>query len=331
MNKTLISVSLAALASVASANLSVVTSTEDLASIVRAVGGDKVSVSSIVTGARDPHTIEAKPGYMSRLMKADLFVAIGLDLEVGWEDAIIRGSRNNNLRVGAKGHLYASNGITPLEKPSGSVTRAQGDVHPNGNPHIWLDPANVRKIADTIANKMSELDPGNRAVYQKNADAFQSQIDAAMFGQALVSQVGATKLWTWSNAGSLASELKAAGLSAKLAGWAGRLEKYRGQNIVTYHRSWSYLADRFGFAVVEELEPKPGIPPTAGHLAKVIGEANSKDVRAIVQESFYSKKAAETVASRTKAKVVVIPLSVGSETGVTDYFKLMDTIVLRIA
>lgn len=331
MKRQILTALLLANVAVAQAELDVVTTTEDLASIVREVGGKTVTVSSIVTGARDPHSIEAKPGFMSRLMKADLFVAVGLDLEIAWEDAIVRGSRNARLLRGGKGHLYVSKNIVPLEKPTGSVTRAQGDIHPNGNPHVWLDPFNARIIADTIADKLSDLDPQNKSAYQKNADDFKQKIDVAMFGQTLVPEVGASKLWQWSSAGSLGRELQASRLTPKLGGWAGKLEKYRGQPIVTYHRSWSYLADRFGFKVVEELEPKPGIPPTAGHLAQVIAVVNSQSVRAIVQEPFYSKKAAETVAGRTKAKIAVVPLSVGNEPGVSDYFSLMDAIVSRVA
>lgn len=327
MNRNTLLLPILAIASVAAANLNVVTTTEDLASIAKAVGGGSVSVSSIVTGARDPHTIEAKPGYMSRLMKADLFIAVGLDLEIAWEDAIVRGSRNERLRPGGKGHLYASSGLVPLEKPSGKVTRAQGDIHPNGNPHVWLDPANARIIAASIAERMSVLDPGNKSTYQKNADAFKMKIDTAMFGSALVAEFGSAKLWAWSSDGTLARNVSA----SRLGGWSGQLEKFRGQDIVTYHRSWSYLAHRFGFNIVEELEPKPGIPPSAGHIAQVIATTNKNNVRAIIQEPYYSKKAAETVAARTKAKVVVIPLSVGNEPSAKDYFSLLDTIVGRIA
>lgn len=330
MNRQLVAVIVAAVASgTAFANLTVVTSTEDLASIAKAVGGDKVSVSAIVTGARDPHSIEAKPSFMSRLMKADLWIAVGLDLEVAWEDAIIRGSRNNNLRPGAKGHLYASTGIAPLEKPTRNVSRAQGDIHPNGNPHIWLDPANARKIADTIADKFSALDPANKAVYARNATAFQKRIDEEMFGSTAVAAIGSAKLWSWSSAGNLSAQVRAAG--ERLGGWAAAMEPHRGSAIVTYHKSWSYFADRFGLEVIDQLEPKPGIPPAPGHIAQVIRECTANKVKAILQEPFYSKNAAQTVAGRVGAKVVVAPLTVGSDAAAKDYFSLMDTVVARLS
>lgn len=319
----------ALLGATALGNLTVVTSTEDLASIVKSIGGDKVSVSAIVTGARDPHSIEAKPSYMSRLMKADLWVAVGLDLEVAWEDAIIRGSRNNNLRPGSKGHLYAATGITTLEKPSGSISRAQGDIHPHGNPHIWLDPLNARKIAESIADRMGELDPTNKAAYERNMQAFQRRIDEAMFGAPAVGAIGSTKLWAWSSAGNLSAQVRGAG--QRLGGWAAAMEPHRGAAIVTYHKSWSYFAVRFGLEVVDQLEPKPGIPPAPGHIADVIRECSANKVKVILQEPFYSKNAATTVASRVGAKVVIGPLTVGSDPAAKDYFSLMDTVVSRLA
>jgi ABC-type Zn uptake system ZnuABC Zn-binding protein ZnuA len=318
-----------ALGATALGNLTVVTSTEDLSSIVKSIGGDKVSVSAIVTGARDPHSIEAKPSYMSRLMKANLFVSIGLALEIAWEDAIIKGSRNNNLKPGAQGHLYASTGITPLEKATGSVSRAQGDIHPYGNPHIWLDPANARKMAESIADRMGVLDPANKALYEKNLGAFQRRIDDAMFGSAAVGSIGSAKLWQWSSAGNLTAQVKAAGQN--LGGWAAKMEPFRGRAVVTYHKSWSYFADRFDLRVVAQLEPKPGIPPTPGHLSNVIKLATSNNVKAILVEPFYSKNAAQTVAGRTGAKVVSIPLTVGSDAAAKDYISLIDTIVTRVS
>lgn len=313
-----------ALSAAAYGNLTVVTSTEDLASIAKSVGGDKAAVSAIVTGARDPHTLDAKPSYMSRLMRADLFVAVGLDLEVAWESAIIQGSRNNDIKPGAKGHLYASTGISPLEKPTGRVSRAQGDIHPYGNPHIWLDPANAKTIAASIADRMADLDPANKAVFERNLAAFQRRIDVAMFGEAAVQAQGAAKLWQMSSAGTLKSV-------ANLGGWAAKMEPLRGRSIVTYHKSWSYFADRFDLKVVAQLEPKPGIPPTPGHLAEVVRTASGSGVKAILMEPFYSKNSALTVANKIGAKVVVAPLTVGSDPAAKDYITLMDTIVARLS
>ena len=329
MKKLIATVAASVLGAVCFAELTVVTTTEDLESIAEAIGGDEVKVSAIVKGARNAHLIDAKPSYMSRLRNADLFIAVGLDLEIAWEGAIIRGSRNGNIKPGSSGHLYASAGIAVLQKPTGRVTRAQGDVHPNGNPHIWLDPYNARIIASSIADKMTELDPASEATYSKNLTRFQKKIDEKMFGRTLVASVGAGKLWSWSNAGKLEAELKSSGNLSKLSGWAGKMAPHRGKSIVTYHKSWPYFAARFGLKVVAQLEPKPGIPPTPGHVASVIRTVKSKKVKLILQPPFYSKRAGTTVAARTGAKLVIAPLTVGSESSIKDYFDLIDAIVAR--
>ena len=308
----------------APAKLNVVTTTEDLAAIAREVGGNNVTVSAIVTGVRDPHFIEAKPSFMSRMQSADLFIAVGLDLEIGYEQALIQGSRNSKITRGKPGHLYASAGIAAIDKPTGGVSRAEGDVHPNGNPHYWLDPYNARIIADTIADRMAILDAANKLDYQSRAAAFRNKIDLAMFGAPAIHTVGVEELWRRSNSGSLKGV-------ANLSGWAGKLEPFRSQPIVTYHKSWNYFAKRFGFEVVGHLEPKPGIAPTPGHLSQVIQKMNSEDVRMVLQEPFYSKRSGQTVVSRTKAKLVVAPLSVGHTPKAKDYISLMNEVVELVA
>lgn len=308
------------------AKINVVTTTQDLASIARAVGGSRVSVSSIVTGARDPHFIEARPSYMSRVASANLFIAIGLDLEVGYERPILDGSRNRRVAIGQPGHLYASAGCLILDRRT-DVSRADGDVHPHGNPHIWLDPYNARQMAWNIRGALIRVDPAGRDDYEKSALAFLDRLDRAMFGAALVERFGTSTLWTWSQEGRLMQRLRENGAAAQLSGWAGKMAPAAGQAIISYHRSWIYFANRFGLEVVAELEPKPGIEPTPGHLASVVEIARSRNVKAIVQEPFYSRGAAEFVAGRTPAKVLVLPGSVGHTPAAADYFRLMDVIV----
>ncbi|RMG24006.1 MAG: zinc ABC transporter substrate-binding protein [Armatimonadetes bacterium] len=319
-----------AVATQASAKLNVVTTTEDLADIARQVGGSLVTVSSLVTGNRDPHFLEARPGFMSRVRNANLFIAIGLNLEVGYERAILQGSGNSKVQIGASGHLYASEGVPVVEKPS-SVSRAQGDIHPDGNPHIWLDPYNARIMATNIANAMIRLDPSNANTYLRNLSSFQSKVDVAMFGEALVQKYGAQKLWDLSNSGDLIERLRAAGDYDRLGGWARKMAPHRGKAIVAYHRTWSYFVKRFGLRVAAELEPKPGIPPTPGHLATVTRIMKEQIVRVILHETYYSTGAAKSVAAQTGAKVVVAPPSVGADRAAKDYISLMDTIVNRLA
>ncbi len=325
MKKVAALVASIAFGSIASANLTVVTTTEDLASIARSVGGANVKVSAIVKGVRDPHFIDAKPGDMSKLRGADLFLVVGLDLEVGYESALIQGSRNTRIAIGRPGHLYCSEGIPVLDKATAAVSRSQGDVHPNGNPHYWLDPYNARVIAGNVAERMAKLDPTNASGYRSRAAAFESAVDSAMFGASAVGAIGAEKLWAWSSAGNLASQVRSTGKT--LGGWAAKMEPNRGQSIVTYHKSWNYFAKRFGLKVVDELEPKPGISPTPGHIAQVVRTINAERVRMILQEPFYSTRSGQTVASRTSAKLVIAPLSVGHTAAAKDYVSLMDSIV----
>jgi zinc/manganese transport system substrate-binding protein len=311
--------------------LKVVTTTEGLAAIAREVGGSNASVSSLIVGARDPHRIEAKPSYMSRVSSADLFIAIGLELEIGYENAILQGSRNSRVYVGAPGHVYASDWVQVLEKPLGRVDRSMGDIHPFGNPHIWLDPYNGRVIALRLAEKMAELDPPDAAAFRANAKTFAGRIDNAMFGSQLVQKHGAEKLWTWVRSHELLSSLKESGTEKLLGGWAGQMAAFVGSPVITYHRSMTYFINRFGLISAGELEPKPGIDPTPSHVGKVIETVKSRGIKALIQEPIYSTRNAEFIASRTGAKVVVIPGDVGADPAAKDYISFFDTVVSRIA
>ncbi len=317
--------------SAAASALNIVTTTEDLRSIAQYVGGSLVKVTSLVTGARDAHFIDAKPSFMAKVRSADLFIAVGLDLEIAWERAVIDGSGNSSARPGGARHLYASAGCIVLEKPTGAVSRAQGDIHPHGNPHVWLDPWNVRVMADNIAEKLASIDAQNAAKYRANASAFKQRLDEEMFGSSLVAKMGAAKLWAWERAGELNTQLRAAGLSGSLAGWAAKMEPLRGGAVITYHRSFSHFLNRFNIKLVGELEPKPGIPPTPGHLSSLVNSAKTSGVRIILQESFYPTQAAKSVASRVGAKVVIVPLGVGHDPAAKDYFSWMDVLVSRVA
>ncbi|MCE9559455.1 MAG: metal ABC transporter substrate-binding protein, partial [Armatimonadetes bacterium] len=329
--KSLLIIASATLASASFATLKVVTTTADLASIASMVGGSNVSVSSIITGARDAHRIEAKPSYMSRVSSADVFIAIGLELEVAYERPILDGSGNSKVALGAPGHIYASEFAYILDKPTGAVTRAQGDIHPDGNPHILLDPYNGRLVGIGIARKFEKLDKAHAASYETNLTAFLNRLDTGMFGSQLVQKFGGTKLWQWHNAGGFPAKLASEGAGSMIGGWAAKGLAIAGKPVLTYHRSMVYLANRFGMKIVDELEPKPGLEPTPGHLAEVIRVGKEKGVKAVVLEPFFSAKSAQLVASRIDARVVVIPQSVGQATGANDYIGLFDVIVGKLA
>jgi ABC-type Zn uptake system ZnuABC Zn-binding protein ZnuA len=313
--------------------LNVVTTTTNLASIAEAVGGDHVNVSAISTGKEDPHFISAKPSYMLKAKKADLWICIGLELEIGYEGPILEGSRNPKIHVGAPGHLDASEGIAPLEVPTGKVSRTMGDVHPLGNPHYWLDPYNGRIIARNIGRRLKQLDPEHAGDYDRNLAAFLLNLDNAMFGARLVEAVGGEKLWKMQSDGALDSFLKDqdfGGASPTLQGWLAKLKPFEHARIVTYHRSWPYFARRFHLDVVAELEPKPGIPPSPGHVLEVINTMKSEKVEIILMEPFYSRTDADAVAEKTGAKVVVAATAVNGQEGADSYIAMIDNIVARL-
>ncbi len=310
--------------------LRIVATTSDLAAIAKAVAGDKADVRSICTGKEDPHMLQAKPSVILQARDADLWIRIGLELEIGWEPPILDGSRNNRIRIGTKGHLDASESVLVLDVPQTTITRAMGDVHPMGNPHYWLDPLNGRRIAKAISERLALLAPSDAAFFRSNADTFQKALDERMFGAGLVKEVGADALWAKTQDGSIAAFLQDKANQRKAGGWIAEMLPLRGQKIVTYHRSWVYFANRFGLSVAAELEPKPGVPPTAAHLVEVVETAKADGVKIILQEPFYSTKAANQLAGKTGARVVVVANSVGGQPEATDYLALMDLIVAKL-
>ncbi|MEN6337825.1 MAG: metal ABC transporter substrate-binding protein [Phycisphaerales bacterium] len=309
--------------------LNVVTTVTNLESIAREVGGDCVNVSTISTGKEDPHFIAAKPSNMLKARKADLWIRVGLEMEIGYESLILEGSRNPKIRVGSPGHLDASEGIVPLEVPTEKVSRTMGDVHPLGNPHYWLDPYNGRVIARNICRRLKQLDPDHAADYDRNLAAFLVKLDAAMFGGKLAETVGGEKLWKMQSDGTLDDFLKNQSLAPE--GWLASLKPFERARIVTYHRSWPYFARRFHLDVVAELEAKPGIPPSPGHILDVIDTMKSQKVGVILMETFYNRDDADAVAARTGAKVVVVASSVNALPEANDYIAMIGDIVARLS
>ncbi|MDY6973949.1 MAG: metal ABC transporter substrate-binding protein [Thermodesulfobacteriota bacterium] len=311
--------------------LNIVTTTTDLASIAQDIAGKHATVRSICNGKQDPHFLQAKPSYIVMARNCDLWIRVGMELEIGWESPILDGARNSAIRIGAKGHLDASERVRRLEVPTTRISRDMGDVHPQGNPHYWLDPLNGRIIAKSVAERLAYLLPEYTEDFQENLKAFQKALDVRMFGKALVENLGGARLWTLELKGKLHSLLKSYELESQLGGWKGKMGFFRGQNIVTYHRSWSYLADRFGLYVAEELEPKPGIPPSPGHVVEVIRQVNEQEIAILLMEPFYSFKAPNLIASKTDIQVVVSANSVGGDPAATDYLSMIGNTVERLA
>jgi len=331
MKKLILFLTLAALAvpQARARSLRVITTTTDLKSLTELIGGDRVEVSSITLGSEDPHYLEAKPSFMLRARRADLWIRIGLELEIGWEPLILEGSRNARIHVGRPGHLDASQGVLRLEVPKARLIPTLRHIHRLGNPHCWLDPLNARIMARNIADRLAQLSPAEAEHFRASLKAFDKRLDEAMFGRDLVEKVGGQKLWGLELRGTLAEHLEDQKL--ELGGWAATMRPCRGAKIVTYHRSWSYFANRFGLAVAAELEPSPGVPPSPRHLRDVIETIKAEKIRVLLMEPFYSRRAPDLVAARTGVQVLVVTISVGGQPGVDDYFALIDNVVNRLA
>lgn len=276
------------------AKLKVVTTIPDLASLVQSVAKDLVEVKSIARGDQDPHFLEAKPSYAVMLNQADLLIEVGLDLESGWLPLLMTQSRNSKIQAGQKGYLNASEGLEILEIPTGQVDRSMGDVHPNGNPHYWLDPRNSLFISHRIAQKLGELDPANAAQYTQNQQAFQSQ------------------------------------LKNKIDAWSKQLASIHGKKIITHHKSFSYFVHWAGLQVVGYVEPKPGIPPSPGHVLSLIELIKRENIPLIITENYYDSKPSQQLGEKTGAKVLVLPTSVGGEATIKTYEELFDFLINKI-
>ncbi len=281
-------VTLAAGSATAASQLNVVASTEDLAALAREAGGDRVSVDSIAKGYQDPHFVEPKPSFVLKLQKADLLVAVGLQLEIGWLPPLITQSRNSKIQPGSNGYLEASTFCQILEIPTGQVTRAQGDVHPMGNPHYWLDPENGRRIAKGLTEKFSQMRPADASYFTARYADFDRRLTAA------------EKVW-----------------DAKMA-------PYRGRKVITYHRSWPNFCERFGLDVVDYVEPKPGIPPSPSHTLDLINTIKREGIRLILIEPYFAPDTPRSIAEKTGSQVVTLMPSVGGVKEITDYLQLFD-------
>ena len=272
----------------AQGKLNVVATTEDLASIARDIGGDRVSVEAMARGYQDPHNVEAKPSFILKLQKADLLILVGRELEIGWLPPLITQSRNSKIQVGGPGYLDASQHVKVLEIPQGQITRAMGDVHPLGNPHYWLDPENGKIIARDIADAFSRLRPNDKAGFDQRLKEFTDKVTQGE------------------------------------ARWTAAMAPFKGAKVVTYHRSFPNFADRFGLEIIGYVEPRPGIPPTPQHTLDVISEMKRLNVKLVLVEPYFDLKTPNSIGRATGAEVLVMPPSVGGVKEATDYIKLFD-------
>jgi ABC-type Zn uptake system ZnuABC Zn-binding protein ZnuA len=270
------------------AKIKVVASTPDLASIATMIGGSQVEVESIAKGTANPHYVEVLPSYMVKVARADLYLKVGMYLDQ-WADLIIDGSRNDHLII-----VDCSQGIDRLQVPTGKVDASLGDVHPLGNPHYALDPANGLVISDNILEGLKKVDPKNSQLYEAGFTQFKTQ------------------------------------MQAKMAEWDKLAAPLKGLQVVCFHDDWVYFEKRFGLDVVGYIEPKPGIEPTPSHTHDLIEMMKDRKVRLIAIDPYYSDRVPNSVASATGAKVVVLPSSVGAAPGINSYFDLFEAIITKL-
>jgi zinc/manganese transport system substrate-binding protein len=245
-------------------------------------------VDSIAKGYQDPHFVEAKPSFILKLQKADVLILVGRELEIGWLPPLISQSRNSKIQTGADGYLDASLQAQILEVPSGQVTRAEGDVHPFGNPHYWMDPENGKIVAKEILDRFVKLRPNDRAYFEPRYNDFVNRVNAA------------EKRWT------------------------ALMAPFKGTKVITYHRSFPNFAARFGLDIVGYVEPKPGIPPTPQHTLDLINQMKKDKIKIVMVEPYFDLKTPNAIGRETGAEVLVMPPSVGGTKDVSDYFKLFD-------
>jgi zinc/manganese transport system substrate-binding protein len=290
----LIAIALCLVSTSAWAKLKIVTTTPALASVAAEVGGANVEVTALALPTQDPHFVDPKPSLALTLAKADLLLSVGLDLEIGWLPTLQTGSKNGKVQPGAAGFMDCSQFVKVLEIPKGNVNRSQGDVHPKGNPHYMFDPRQAARVTKGIADKLAKLDPGHAGDYRKNALAF----------------------------------IKKLGQSTKA--WEKTLAKAKGQKIVGYHKSFTYLASWVGLAIVEDVEPRPGIPPNPHHVTHVIDTMKKEKVKALLQESYYPSKTSELIAKQTGATVIQVSGGPDFKAG-KSYISHIEAIVKQLA
>jgi zinc/manganese transport system substrate-binding protein len=311
----------------ATKKLKVVVTNSAYQSIAEYIGGDKVEVTHIVEGNQDPHIVRPKPSLAVLLKQADLYVTTGMDLEM-WSPALVDMSGNPNIRSGQKGYVSASAGLKIIETTI-TVSRAEGDVHIYGNPHIHTSPLNGKTIAENICVGLKRNAPEHADYFDKNLARFKAEIDQRTFGAELVKLLGGKTLTALAQSGRLIPFLEKKQYKGKptielLGGWMKAALPLRGKKIVAYHKNISYFAQLFDIDIVDYLEPKPGIPPTPGHIASVLDKMRAMNIRVMWAENYFDIGQVRKVAEKVNAIPVIVALGPGGQPGMNTFFDIFD-------
>ena len=314
--------------------LYVVTTLPDYAVFVTAIGGERVTVNAIVQGDQDAHFISPKPSFVNMVKKADILVTTGLDLEL-WLPAVVDKSGNRNVRSGQPGYVAAAQGMNLLEKPV-NMSRAEGGVHIYGNPHVTCSPLNMKIAARNIATGLIKNDPEGKEYFKANLKNLLDEFDSHLFGEKLVSMLGGETLCDMAEKGTLMSFLKEQQYQNKplidyLGGWMGKMLPLNGMPIVTYHKNWVYFLALFGMEEAGTVEPKPGIPPSPKHVANLVDMMKRRKIKIILAANYFDEQKTKNVSQKVNAVPVIVPLYVGGEQGIDNYFTLVDCWTNRLA
>jgi zinc/manganese transport system substrate-binding protein len=310
--------------------ITVVCTLPTLKALTEEVGGTRVDVVALARGDQDPHFVTPTPVLMRRTRDAALFVENGFSLEL-WADEVVNGSGNSRIAKGSPGRVVASVGVAALEIPS-VLSREMGDIHPQGNPHVWLDPLLAKQEAGNIAEALKRVDPSGAAYYDQRKADFEKRIDTAMFGEELVKLVGIQKLTRLVQTGELGNFLattKLAGqpLSTKAGGWIKQAEILNGTKAFEFHKVWAYFARAFGMKLVGTIEERPGIPPGPQHVRHVTDQIKADKIPLILVDNFYDPALPNNISRETGAKVAILPNQVEGEPAIKTYFDLIDHLI----
>lgn len=304
--------------------LRIFATTTDLGSLAQEVGGDRVSVVTMVRGRDDPHYAEARPSFIKELSQADLFVQVGLELELAYVPPLIQNARNPRVIPGAQGFLDTSRAIVPLDVPTMAVDRSMGDMHALGSPHYLLDPVRGVDVAKLISSKLAELRPGEASYFEGRYADLRSRVAVAMVGEVLAARYDAFKLAKLAELGGLDPFLRAQGDREKLSGWYAAMLPHAGARVIDDHWMWTYFARRFGIQVVGHLEQRPGIPPSTGHLQRLIERMRAEGIRAMIATPYYDRRYADKVSEATGATVIELAHQAASRPGAETWLEMVD-------
>ncbi|MBK8975368.1 MAG: zinc ABC transporter substrate-binding protein [Planctomycetes bacterium] len=303
--------------------LRLVATTPNAGAIARAVGGEDVEVTVLARPGQDPHFVHARPGHVKAVAEADLLVVVGLDLEVGFLPTLIERSRNPRIRPGQSGYLDLSTAVRPLQVPQSPTDRAQGDVHPRGNPHYLVDPVSGVAAAELLAGRLATMTPARAEAFTARATALRTTLGELLVGPELEQQFGGVKLARLLQSGQLLSFLQQQEAAAPLRGLLARAPGFRGTPVVVDHDGWPYLTQFLGLQVLTTLEPLPGIPPTTRHLAGVVERCRTAGCRALISSPYFDPSYIDFVVREAGVRVATLAHQAGALDGTDDYVALV--------